>query len=67
MHFHNRNRKRINLLKNRISREMYRSKRNYIQHVQENMAKNPRNAWTDLKKLGGIPLKKKKNLLSLSS
>ena len=58
MHYHNRNRKRFNLLKNQISREIYRSKRNYFQRVQENMAENPRNAWADLKKLGGIPSKK---------
>ena len=52
--------KRYNLLKNRISRQIGRNKRQYIRTVQENIANDPRHAWQDIKKIGGIPSKNDK-------
>lgn len=48
------NLKLSNVLKKRIEREIARSKRKYTQNISEHLAKEPSNAWNDIKKLGGL-------------
>lgn len=46
-----------NALKNKIAREITRSKEAYTKNIQENLAREPAQAKNDIKKLGGLPSK----------
>jgi len=48
------NRKLYHKLKNKIPKEIKKSKQNYSQKIQQHLAKEPANAWRDIKKLSRL-------------
>ena len=51
----NGNRKLYHKLKNKITKEMKKSKMKYSNKIQQHLANDPAKAWTDIKKLSGLP------------
>jgi len=41
-------------LKNKISKEIKESKQNYLQKIQQHLAKEAANTWHDIEKLSGL-------------
>ena len=50
------NKKLYHKLKRLITREMKKSKKDYSLKIQQHLAKEPAKAWTDIKKLSGLPI-----------
>ena len=49
------NRKLYHKLKNKITKEMKKSKMKYSNNIKQHLANDPAKAWTDIKKLSGLP------------
>lgn len=54
------NKKLVNKLKNRLKREIHKSRKLYAERIQQHMASDPSKAWTDIKKLSGQSATKQK-------
>ena len=49
------NRKLYNKLKRDITRSLTNSKQNYSKKIQQQLVNTPAKAWTDIKKISGLP------------
>lgn len=49
------NSKLVNKLKNKIKQEIHKSRKAYVEKLQKRMAEDPSKAWTDIKKISGLP------------